>query len=293
MEHSQKRKLVAQGNGALTITLPKKWTTANNLSAKDYVFLHDQDANLIIKLSQNVQEHKTTIHLKEQTAEDYRSLLGTLYRGGFNKLNVKFDNLKDLPAIESAIDSLYGFEITNLNNNSCVVQTDIDQTPRDIAKTIQKMRFALKAMLACVKTGASQTDTKQLRTTILTQRDFIMRIIKTQRKFQNSEFPYYAISNALWEIARNLYYMHKAQKKPLTKQDISLLHKYEEFFDECFNPKNYTSHEEYLKLNPQYQTLRKHITKQLTTTQHTAFLLPALMSLQFASSMYFITFQKQ
>ncbi|PIN77380.1 hypothetical protein COV16_06875, partial [Candidatus Woesearchaeota archaeon CG10_big_fil_rev_8_21_14_0_10_34_8] len=50
-EHKQpimQRKLIKQGDGALTVTLPKKWTKEKNLEAHDIVDIDETEDGIVI-----------------------------------------------------------------------------------------------------------------------------------------------------------------------------------------------------------------------------------------------------
>ena len=71
-------------------------------------------ADLIIEIEPGEgkeQIKQTEIKLEAATYNIYRSIIGGLYKGGYDEIKVKFDDPKIVPELQKTVDSLYGFDL--------------------------------------------------------------------------------------------------------------------------------------------------------------------------------------
>ena len=127
-----KRKLIKQGKGSLTISLPKEWIDYHELNPGDSIDVNEEGNDLVIKSDSKKTLKGTEIKLDYQSKESYRSLIGSLYRGGYDIINVKFDDNKILDNLQKAVESIYGFELMYIEKDSCVIKSIYDKERTEI-----------------------------------------------------------------------------------------------------------------------------------------------------------------
>ena len=99
-----RRKLVKQGDNALTITLPAAWTRVHQLTPGNEVDVRQEGEELILS-SAPAEEKRMEITLAEGTEEKIREL----YREGYDRIVARFSNAKILSKIQTVVGKLYGF----------------------------------------------------------------------------------------------------------------------------------------------------------------------------------------
>ncbi len=292
------RKIVKQGNGAYTISLPKKWIKENRLDFSDDLDLEDIDNKIIIKPAGQAKKHEESIaiNLQYDSPEAYRSLLGSLYRGGFDTIKINFNNKKIITNLVRAVNTMYGFEIFYDDKNNCFIKSIYNYEDINVHSLVQKIIYTIKMMQEIIITDInknkfeSKEELKELRINVLKQRDLIIRIIKKQKLFDNKNFPYYTIALSLWGVVRNYYHLYtdvleKSKKLP----DFKVLKKVNDYFNESFDKINKLDIEEYLSRNKRYRKIYNHIMKDIGKNPLAAFCLSIITEIQLSdSSLYLI-----
>ncbi len=258
-----RRKLIKQGGSGLTCYLPKKWIDRNNLKSGQEVEIDEEDNKILIWPGEHVAEKKKiTITLEFQSHEYYRSLIGGLYRGGYDEITVQFSNSKTLIELQKIVDSLYGFEIFDIGEKTCTIKSVYSEEQADVEGSFNKMIFTIKLMHQKITTPSKKEETEEddtreemnnYKQQILKQRDLISRIITKHKLVDNKHFPYYQLSHYLWSIARNYFYLYE-NRRAITKESQDYIVKTNAFFDSFFSTK--TAEEMFAKRKG-YQDLMK------------------------------------
>lgn len=239
-----RRKLVRQGQNALTVTLPAKWTKANGLEAGDEVEIDEEDNRLTIDSAGAGKKLKTaSIAIDLEHFNIYRSIIGGLYRGGYDEIKVSYKDAKALAVLQKIIDSLHGLEIFDIRKDSCTVRCVYASETAEVQPHIRKMVHIIKTMQTVInediKRNAfnSKQELFQFRSDTLKQRDFVARTIVQMKLLDNKNFPYYNLSFNLWNIARNYYnmYISLMEIKGLRKSNTDLILRTNRFFSEVFD----------------------------------------------------------
>jgi phosphate uptake regulator len=116
------RKLVKQGNGALTITLPNEWLIKNNLRKGDNINILESGKDLILSSKNNLTDNSIDMEISTDKPF-FKRYVRTAYVLGYNKITI-FSS-KQLPYLEinEALSSLIGFEITEQSSKKCVIES--------------------------------------------------------------------------------------------------------------------------------------------------------------------------
>lgn len=292
--NNMRRKLVKQGDNALTVTLPASWTKTNKLSPGNEVNIEEEQNTLIIKPAYIMSLPKTiAITITPGTFNRYRSLLGSYYRQGYDEIHIRYANSKIIPELQKAVDFLYGFEVFEQKENICVIKKMYESEPTQIASFINKMIQTIKTMQNIVINDlqknkfTSKEEIYQFRNNILRYRDIISRTIVYYKLLDDKHFPQYTIAMYLWQIARayNHIYHVVAKQNKLSKQEYELFTEINVFLIELFEKQKESKHNYF---HEKYDILHKKAEQLLTKKNpHNLFIsynLYILMQLQSCNS---------
>jgi phosphate uptake regulator len=240
-----KRKLIKQGGGGgLTVYLPKKWIDAQGLKGGDEVEIEEEDSKLMLsQIGVKKQVKRAKISLDFEHFNIYRSIIGGLFRGGYDEIKVGFRDPKAIPVLQKTVDFLYGFEIFDIDEESCVIRSVYHPETSDIKPHITRMFHTIITMQTIIADDIRNRkyDSKEelfaFRNNVLKQRDVVARTITQQKLFDNKHFPYYLLSFNLWNIARNYYnmYLFLLEKPRISESHIKVFEKTNAFFKKVFH----------------------------------------------------------
>ncbi|MFA6888770.1 MAG: hypothetical protein WC254_04715 [Candidatus Woesearchaeota archaeon] len=246
-----RRKLIRQGGTGLTFYVPKKWIDEKNLKPGDEIAVTVADNKLVVEPATGEKKlKKTQIEITEGDYDQYRSLIGGLYRAGYDEITVTYTDKNVIPNLQKTIDSLYGFEIFDINESSCTIRSVYHEEETDINAHFRKSVQIIKTMYTMIaedlekKKNSSEQILQGFRVALLKQRDLISRIIIQKRLFDDQIFPYYSLSHTVWNIGRNYFNLYKAIEKnyKLSTIDKEYFKKTNAFFNEFFENFNTVSH---------------------------------------------------
>lgn len=178
-----KRKLVKQGMNALTVSLPAKWVQKHGLKAGEEVEVEEKDSNLIIKQKASQDELTASFHLTKESERYVRSHIGRLYRYGYNKITISFEDSNLLKSIKNATNNLIGADIVDLEGNKCTIKifpieedviTDFDKY---LIKILTTLKYILDIIEEDIKKGEYKREEtlNELRNNNWKIKDYIMR----------------------------------------------------------------------------------------------------------------------
>jgi phosphate uptake regulator len=236
------RKIIKQGKGAYTITLPKKWVEENQLNENGEINIEEKENSLII---QNLKEpiiniKKIKLNLEKGLKENYRSLIASLYRTGYDEIHLELEETLQIAELEKTINSIFGLELFIIDKKNCLIKSIYDNEKTQVKLHVTRIIFSIETMQKIImddikeKKLDSYSEIQEIRNNILKQRDLILRIIKKQKLFDDDNFPYLTITLSLWGVARNYYHMYSTLSKEDFNQ-IEILEKTNSFFQETFS----------------------------------------------------------
>lgn len=257
-----KRKLIKQGKGSLTISLPKEWIDYHELNPGDSIDVNEEGNDLVIKSDSKKTLKGTEIKLDYQSKESYRSLIGSLYRGGYDIINVKFDDNKILDNLQKAVESIYGFELMYIEKDSCVIKSIYDKERTEIKSHIKRIIYTVKTIQKIIIDDINDgefdsfSQIQKLRDNVLKNRDLIIRVIKKQKLLDNSNFPYYTITLSLWGVVRNYYKMYEnLEGLFIDDKSIELLNETNNYVKKLFSNIDSLNKDDFLKRHNLYENV--------------------------------------
>lgn len=283
------RKIIKQGGGGHTIYLPKKWVDAQGLKAGESIQIEEKESQLILSSKDfKIPEKETTIQIKKKEFHTYRGILGGLYRAGYQRINVKFDDISIIPILEKVVSSLYGFEVFDIGKQSAIIKSVYVEPPTEIEPYAQKMIHIVNTMQEIIindfnnKTFKSGDEIFQYRTNILKYRDLIVRTIVEKKLLGDEHFSFYQIAYSLWNVARNYNQLYNSIniKQEFLKENLSLLEQVANFVKGTFsNLHNQDTHNRF----KEYDDLRKKLHKQLNNKKKVSFIVAQSLAILMAA----------
>lgn len=117
------RKLVKQGNGGLTVCLPKEWISSQFLKAGDEIRFYRQEQSLLILNPNNKKKRILKVSFSNIDESLIRSELTNAYRNGYDVIEctvnpVAFDTIKSICS-----DYLLGFEVFEKDEKTILLES--------------------------------------------------------------------------------------------------------------------------------------------------------------------------
>lgn len=162
-----KRKLIKQGIGALTITLPKEWISKYNLKAGDEIEMEEIEKNLLLRTEgKRGILRKITIDIDNLNQVLIWRYLTSAYRLGYDEITLKFSNIEKnydiklsslivlekkakmstLEVIQDIVNRFVGLEIIDHEKNYCVIKDLGETSEKDFEITLRRIFLLLLSM---------------------------------------------------------------------------------------------------------------------------------------------------
>lgn len=202
-----KRKINLVGQNTLTVSLPRKWVEKNNIKKGDEIEVIEDESNTLIISTKPAASKEREIHLTiEKDDPTYiRSLLGSLYRKGYDKIYLKYPNYEIYKKISEAASSLMGYEIIDFSADKCTIRNMIIDESSEFDSVLRRIYYSLKMMNTLIlediksKKFDKLKDFKDMRISNWKLRDYALRIIWRKNLFQNENFNYSLI---IWNFEK-------------------------------------------------------------------------------------------
>jgi hypothetical protein len=263
-----KRKLVQQGSGALTMTLPIKWCGKHNLKQGSEIEVEETTSTLVVYAGEKLSDAKkeTDITIRTKNTRFTRSILGALYRRGFDLIRVHYDDEATYQNIEAAVHNIIGYEIFEKRPGLCIIKSLVLENEKEYSSTVNKIINTTKTLQSiCREDYLSgnhdrMNEVESYRQNAWKLRDYVMRIAIKTNNLNDSN---YSMTLVVWVLEKinkeykEFYQVMKEQKlvksqRVLTYFDSVAL--YYTFFAESVNRSNYERVEE---INTQFYLLLK------------------------------------
>lgn len=212
-----RRKLVRQGQNALTVTLPKKWTRLHDLNAGEEVEIKLDGLSLVIN-DIDVNKLKTKeINLKKTTKLHLRSIIASAYKSAYNEIIINSKEEIKLSEIDKVVNSFTGLELTTLSKNKVVIKSFLVSNTHEIDNLIIKMIHITKLMFGSLEEDWDKVDFDNLDYLLWDKqvklRDHLLRMIHESKYGGDKSYDYYDFVNMIHYISEGVYYMAEYVKE--------------------------------------------------------------------------------
>jgi len=239
-----KRKVIKQGNGTLTITLPKEWATKVGLKGGDDIDVNEIENGLKISSEKHPAKYSLNLNLNKISVKNSRTHISNAYKLGFDEIHVVFSNPSDLVPVQETVDKLIGFEVTSNTKESCLIK-DIALTNKEEFHSVFKKAYQLNLVLfEMLKEDMEKEDysnlniISQYQSKLISFTDYCRRIINKHTVFNDKlDKSLYIISlkmNYTGTVLKEIYQYLTNSKGKLDKDTISLLSRAEEMYRTVF-----------------------------------------------------------
>ena len=147
-----KRKIVQHGPSTLIISLPSAWVKLHNVRKGDELDVREEGKDLIIGSSTNNFDYSMSGDVSAFQPYLIDQFLSRAYQKGYDGIRLVHNSPEILKAIQEKNKELMGFEITEQNNNYCVIQSLSQRIELDFDNSLRKGFLIVKMMLeTCLK----------------------------------------------------------------------------------------------------------------------------------------------
>lgn len=157
-----KRKLVKQGQRALTVTLPSSWVEKNNLHQGDEIDLIELDDSLEISTEKKQPTKEIVVDVSGLLPRLADRFMARAYQKGYDKITIRFDEPELMLAVKNKVPELMGFEILNINKNEMEVQVISNQLDLDFDVILRRAFLILMDMAKTCHDAWKTNDKKAL-----------------------------------------------------------------------------------------------------------------------------------
>ncbi|MGV8152211.1 MAG: AbrB/MazE/SpoVT family DNA-binding domain-containing protein [Candidatus Nanoarchaeia archaeon] len=228
------RKIVKQGNSALTLTLPSLWTKKFNLKAGDEVEVNE-DKNTLNITTQKLGEKEITLNIKSLPEVLVWTYIIAAYRKGYSLIKINYDKAQ-LKTIQKASDALLGLVITQQSNETCIIK-DMSSFPTESEFESIKRRifYLLEEISESTLNALIKKDKEELKNIELQDyninkfSNFSLRIINQKKLSGSLEYIISELENLGDEYTRMALELSGQQSLQCKKELIELFKKTNEF----------------------------------------------------------------
>ncbi|HII17452.1 hypothetical protein A2311_06460 [candidate division WOR-1 bacterium RIFOXYB2_FULL_48_7] len=152
-----KRKVIRQGHGTLTITLPAKWVEQNGVKAGDELKMEERERTLFLN-SNGRDNDKITIDITDCSLILER-LLYSIYKKGYDEVEIFSSNPRHFLKVQEAAHSiLVGFEIVSQTKSSCIIKRIAAVQTEEFDNILSRTFFQLNIMLSDMAAALEKSD---------------------------------------------------------------------------------------------------------------------------------------
>ncbi|MEF8937401.1 phosphate uptake regulator PhoU [Halobacteriaceae bacterium SHR40] len=181
------RKVQVTGGSTYTVSLPKDWATANDVSSGTEVEFYSEDDLLLLTPTSDDEHTRGTLDVSDITdEEELTRAVMTMYVSGFDVISLETDQMtaKQRRTIRDATQGLVGLEVIEEMPTKMVLQDLLDSSELSIENAITRMRLVSLTMLEDA-VEALVTDDDQLAHDVMERDDDVDRLwYMTSRVFR-------------------------------------------------------------------------------------------------------------
>ncbi len=200
---TMQRKLVRQGENALTVTLPARWLKEQQMEAGDVVEVAERDIGIFVSKSSGGLK-RTTIALSGNSKSFLRTVLSSAYKAGYDEITLHFSSPPKIAEVNGIVNTFTGLEIISQTGNQIVIKSFLkpnEETENLILKMLQ-ITLSLSEELAEKWNKADLENLRQLGGMNLRKlRDLCLRTIHANRYGGERTYDYYDFVTVLEKIA--------------------------------------------------------------------------------------------
>jgi phosphate uptake regulator len=144
------RKVQVTGGSTYTVSLPKDWATANDVSAGSIVEFHAEGDSLLLTPKREEDRTEGTLDVSGLEGDQLTRAVMTMYVSGFDIITLETPRVsaQQRRTIRQATQGLVGLEVIEETSDRVVLQDLLDSAELSIHNAITRMRLVSLTMLS-------------------------------------------------------------------------------------------------------------------------------------------------
>ncbi|WP_459192190.1 PhoU domain-containing protein [Halosimplex sp. J119] len=154
------RKVQVTGGSTYTVSLPKDWATANDVSAGSVVEFHSEEDILLLSPKSENEREEGSIDIDGLEGDQLTRAVMTMYVSGFDVINFEAARVTagQRRTIREATQGLVGLEVIEETGERVVLQDLLDSSELSVHNAITRMRLVSMTMLSDAVTALLEDD---------------------------------------------------------------------------------------------------------------------------------------
>ncbi|MBW2977523.1 AbrB/MazE/SpoVT family DNA-binding domain-containing protein [Candidatus Woesearchaeota archaeon] len=226
-----KRRIIQQ-HKSYTLTLPIKWIEQKGLKQGDEVNIDIESGKVIIDSEAHPELKSVEIELEDNST--IRSVIGSLYRAGYNKIIINLKNPMTMHEVQKAVDFFVGLEIENFDNNvitlRCITPVNAEEFDFFVKKIFLTIKLMFDEIIGFFNGNSFNfINIEDMRKNNLKSREYCMRAINVEKIGKKEKCDEYTfilniekISGALWHMGQYIE-NNKPEKSAKLKELLTFL----------------------------------------------------------------------
>ena len=232
-----KRKLVKHGKTTLMVSLPAEWTQRQEAKKGDEVNIENHGNLLTINFNKNEErEVQSPLHITTLTESSIRTALTNLYRLGYDRIEVRFQNRKAFEIIEQTVkNNLIGFEVISHSPSDCVISNITEPAKEKFGEIFSKLLENIDYLFCLCEDmlNGTQHQFESTERQIQAFDNFCRRVLSNARSDETRQLRF-MFHSELIHAQRELYHLMVFLSKQTMKADdrvMDLFNKCRDMFD--------------------------------------------------------------
>ncbi len=231
-----RRKLIKQGNDALTVTIPAKWLKSKNLKSGDEIEINEQEQNLLISGTGDAELKTKQITLENVTQNHLRSLISSAYKAGYDQITIKSKEPLKLSLVNEVINTFTGLEVVSEDRNTIMIKSFL-RPAENTGALIVKLFQITKLVVNELDENWNKVDINNLEVLINSNlrklRDHCLRNIHLQKFGGDKSYDYYDLVTIIEKIAAEFLSLAKIVCKEKKAKD-KIFFEIKKLFEESY-----------------------------------------------------------
>lgn len=238
-----KRKVIQIANFTKVVSLPAKWSRLNKIQKGDELDVIEKGNSLILTAGRKPMGEKAEIDVTDSKSFK-RRYLNTLYKKGYDEINITFNDFSIISEIKDEIELLLGFEIVSEGENFCKIKNVATTLDTEFETILRRVLLMLVSMAKDSCTAASNKEYNRLENIAELERthnkltNFCERSLNLSGYKENKETNFiYSMVWTLEQVADNLRDLCKyiSDNKVNLNQDTLKLYNWTAEYIEAFH----------------------------------------------------------
>lgn len=240
-----RRKLIRQGDNALTVTLPAKWIQSHGLKAGEEVEIEESSNQVIIQADSKTEKKSAELKLTTKSEQIIRSNLNVLYRVGFDRIKVYFNTPEQQKIVKGVADSrMLGFEVIEENKNLMILENVTEPSEEKQEVLLRRIFLIIKDSFAVMTEDFNRNDFPHSSNLIQNSKNvdrysnFCNRNISKKRFTEERIHSYWDLYSRLLLIQHSLLHLYeiidKNRKIKLSSHTEKVFHQVRSNFEQLY-----------------------------------------------------------